>query len=68
MKCVRILAELKEKRGIGMSSKGSKKKNKKIMKKPGLDRDKRRLRNMQYVFLGISVVLILSMVLSAFAR
>jgi len=51
-----------------MSSKSAKKKSKKNQKKPGMDREKRRLRNMQYVFLGISVVLILSMLLSATAR
>ena len=51
-----------------MSSKKAKKKNKNTPRKPGVDREKRRLRNMQYVFLGISVVLILSMLLAATAR
>lgn len=36
--------------------------------KPKIDREKRRVRTMSYIFLGISVVLILSMILSAVAQ
>ena len=50
-----------------MAGKSSKNKNK---KRPvsGMDREKRRVRNMQVIFLGISAILILSMLLSAVAR
>jgi predicted nucleic acid-binding Zn ribbon protein len=36
--------------------------------RPRMDREKRRTRTMSYIFLGISVILILSMVLSAISR
>jgi predicted nucleic acid-binding Zn ribbon protein len=36
--------------------------------KTAVDRDKRRARTMSYIFLGISVILILSMILSAVAK
>ena len=57
----------KEIEDLLMAGKKSKNKTKKAPK-PGMDREKRRLRNMQYVFLGISVILILSMLLAATAR
>ena len=40
----------------------------KVTAKPKVDREQRRVRNMSYIFLAISVVLILSMILSAVAQ
>jgi hypothetical protein len=51
-----------------MASKSSKSNKYKKPVKPPVDRDKRRARTMSYIFLGISIVLILSMVLSAVAN
>lgn len=51
-----------------MASKNSKNKKNNISVKPKMDREKRRVRTMSYIFLGISVILILSMILSAVAQ
>jgi predicted nucleic acid-binding Zn ribbon protein len=51
-----------------MASKNSKKNKTKVTEKPKIDREKRRVRTMSYIFLGISIVLILSMILSAVAQ
>lgn len=51
-----------------MASKNSKNTKNKATVKPKLDKEKRRVRTMSYIFLGISVILILSMILSAFAQ
>jgi len=51
-----------------MASKNSKNPKNKVIVKPKMDREKRRVRTMSYIFLGISVVLILSMILSAVAK
>jgi predicted nucleic acid-binding Zn ribbon protein len=51
-----------------MASKNSKNTKNKATVKPKMDREKRRVRNMSYIFLGISVILILSMILSAVAQ
>lgn len=48
-----------------MSSKRTKEKN---APKPKMSRENRRVRMMSYVFLGISLILILSMVLSMVAK
>jgi predicted nucleic acid-binding Zn ribbon protein len=50
-----------------MASKNTKNTKNKTNEKPKLDREKRRVRTMSYIFLGISVILILSMILSAVA-
>ena len=51
-----------------MASKSSRNNKKKEIVKPKIDREKRRQRAVSYIFLGLSVILILSMVLSAVAR
>jgi len=51
-----------------MASKSSKSNKKKETVKPKIDREKRRQRAMSYIFLGISIVLIISMLLSAVAK
>ena len=51
-----------------MAGKNSKNTKNKVTVKPKIDREKRRVRNMSYIFLGISVILILSMILSAVAQ
>jgi hypothetical protein len=51
-----------------MASKSSKSSKNKESVKPKVDREKRRVRTMSYIFLGISVILILSMLLSAVTR
>jgi predicted nucleic acid-binding Zn ribbon protein len=51
-----------------MASKSSKSNKGKESVKPKIDREKRRVRTMSYVFFGISIILILSMVLSAVSR
>lgn len=51
-----------------MASKNSGSTKNKAIQKPKVDREKRRQRTMSYIFLGLSVILILSMVLSAVAR
>jgi predicted nucleic acid-binding Zn ribbon protein len=48
-----------------MAGKSSKKTKNKATEKPKIDREQRRVRTMSYIFLGISVVLILSMILSS---
>lgn len=48
-----------------MASKSSRSNKKKEVVKPKIDREKRRQRTMSYIFLGISIILILSMVLSS---
>jgi predicted nucleic acid-binding Zn ribbon protein len=50
-----------------MASKNTRNTKNKTNEKPKLDREKRRVRTMSYIFLGISVILILSMILSAVA-
>jgi predicted nucleic acid-binding Zn ribbon protein len=51
-----------------MASKNSKNNKNKTTVKPKMDREKRRVKTMSYIFLGISIVLILSMILSAVAQ
>jgi predicted nucleic acid-binding Zn ribbon protein len=51
-----------------MASKSSRSNKKKEVVKPKIDREKKRQRAVSYIFLGLSVILILSMVLSAVAR
>ncbi|MFH2039841.1 MAG: hypothetical protein ABIJ65_10440 [Chloroflexota bacterium] len=51
-----------------MAGKNSKKTVNKATTKPKIDREQRRVRTMSYIFLGISIVLILSMILSAVAQ
>jgi predicted nucleic acid-binding Zn ribbon protein len=51
-----------------MASKSSKSNKKKQIVKPKIDREKRRQRTMSYIFLGISVILIISMLLAAVAK
>lgn len=48
-----------------MASKSSRNSKKKEVVKPKIDREKKRQRTMSYIFLGISIILILSMVLSS---
>jgi len=51
-----------------MTSKNSKNIKTKASVKPKMDREKRRIQTMSYIFIGISVILILSMILSAVAK
>lgn len=51
-----------------MASKSTKNTKDRQAGKPKVDREKRRVRLMTYIFLGISVILILSMILSAVAK
>lgn len=51
-----------------MAGKSSKISRNKVSAKPKMDREKRRVRTMSYIVLGISVILILSMILSAVAQ
>jgi len=51
-----------------MAGKNNKKTKNKATEKPKIDREKRRVRTMSYIVLGVSVILILSMILSAVAQ
>jgi len=51
-----------------MASKNMNKNKKNVAGKPKVDREKSRQRTMSYIFLGLSVILIISMLLSAVSR
>jgi predicted nucleic acid-binding Zn ribbon protein len=51
-----------------MAGKSSKNTRKQVSPKPKMDREKRRVRTMSYIILTVSVILILSMILSAVAQ